>query len=87
MVSYGFPIHILLHENPASLKSHLRELHPDPRPGEQEQVFRCEECEKVFRKKKDLRGHKYAAHKVDVRTCEVCLGEYKNQRDRPLLLI
>ena len=66
-------------KNPHSLKSHLREVHPDPRPGDQEQMFRCEECGKVFRKKKDLRGHKYAAHKVDVRTCEVCLGEYKNQ--------
>ena len=66
-------------KNPHSLKSHMREVHAEARAEDKEQTFQCDECEKVFRKKKDLRGHKYAAHKVDVRICEVCCGEYKNQ--------
>ena len=63
-------------KNQHSLKSHIREVHAEK---VEDEIFRCEECLKIFKKKKDLRGHKYAAHKVDVRICEVCSGEYKNQ--------
>ena len=63
-------------KNQYSLKSHIREVHAEK---VEDEIFQCEICQKIFKKKKDLRGHKYAAHKVDVRICEICSGEYKNQ--------
>ena len=56
----------------------MREVHPE-KVEDKTEIFQCEQCQKIFKKKKDLRGHKYSAHKVDVRICEVCSGEYKNQ--------
>ena len=67
-------------KNQHSLKSHMREVHAEKvEEKDIKETFQCEECQKIFKKKKDLRGHKTAAHKVDLRKCEVCSGEYKNQ--------
>jgi len=66
-------------KNPHSLKSHIREVHTLKDDGKDPVMHKCDECEKEFKKKKDLRGHKYAAHKIDVKMCEFCFNEYKNQ--------
>jgi len=66
-------------KNPHSLKSHMREVHTVRDDSMEQVVHKCDECEKEFKKKKDLRGHKYAAHKIDVKMCEFCFNEYKNQ--------
>eukprot|EP00092_Neocalanus_flemingeri_P023259 GFUD01025220.1.p1 GENE.GFUD01025220.1~~GFUD01025220.1.p1 ORF type:complete len:833 (-),score=159.21 GFUD01025220.1:143-2641(-) len=66
-------------KNPHSLKSHIREVHTLKDEGKDLVMHKCDECEKEFKKKKDLRGHKYAAHKIDVKMCEFCFNEYKNQ--------
>jgi len=66
-------------KNPHSLKSHMREVHTVKDDSVEQVIYKCDECEKEFKKKKDLRGHKYAAHKIDVKMCEFCFNEYKNQ--------
>jgi len=66
-------------KNPHSLKSHIREVHTLKDDSKEQVIYKCDECEKEFKKKKDLRGHKYAAHKIDVKMCEFCFNEYKNQ--------
>ena len=66
-------------KNPHSLKSHMREVHTVKDDSKEQVVHKCDECDKEFKKKKDLRGHKYAAHKIDVKMCEFCFNEYKNQ--------
>jgi len=66
-------------KNPHSLKSHMREVHTMKDDSKEQIIHKCDECEKEFKKKKDLRGHKYAAHKIDVKMCEFCFNEYKNQ--------
>jgi len=66
-------------KNPHSLKSHIREVHTLKDDSIDPVMHKCDECDKEFKKKKDLRGHKYAAHKIDVKMCEFCFNEYKNQ--------
>ena len=65
-------------KNPASLQRHIKEVHSQKYDGDTV-MHVCDECGHEFKKKKDLRTHKYQAHKIDVRRCEFCFNEYKNQ--------
>jgi len=66
-------------KNPHALKSHIKEVHTLIDNSKEQVVHKCDECEKGFKKKKDLRGHKHVAHIIDVKMCEFCFNEYRNK--------
>ena len=45
----------------------------------QDEVFPCAECKKIFSKLSNLEGHNRAVHNIQVQVCEFCCKEFKNK--------
>jgi len=46
---------------------------------QENEVFPCKECNKIFSKLSNLEGHKRAVHNIQVSVCEFCCKEFKNK--------
>ena len=56
------------------LNDHIKDVHSEKPP----EHLICNDCGKVFSKRKKLRGHIAAVHRVQPTKCDICSQEFKN---------